>query len=104
MWLQLVETQQSAQGQGKKRKLATQINVVSFKIFFTILGGEVTGGNCKKHLILLLGASLCNLKGGTLCSKFDGFWQGLAGKTFEGSGTGTGIENSIPKVWEREGN
>ena len=24
--------------------------------------------------------------------------------TFEGSGTGTGIENSIPKVREREGN
>ena len=24
--------------------------------------------------------------------------------TFEGSGTGTGIENSIPKIREREGN
>ena len=30
--------------------------------------------------------------------------QGWAGMTFEGSGTGTGIENFIPKVWEREGN
>ena len=30
--------------------------------------------------------------------------QGWAGMTFEGSGTGTGRENSIPKVWEREGN
>ena len=31
-------------------------------------------------------------------------FQGWAGMTFEGSGTGTGIENSIPKVREWEGN
>ena len=30
--------------------------------------------------------------------------QGWAGMTFGSSGTGTGMDNSIPKVWEREEN
>ena len=31
-------------------------------------------------------------------------WQGRAGVTFGSLGMGTGIDNFIPEVWEREGN
>ena len=31
-------------------------------------------------------------------------FQGWAGMTFGSSGMGTGMDDSIPEVWEREGN
>ena len=42
----------------------------------------------------------------TLCGSRMGGWmnQGWAGMTFGSSGTGTGMDNSIPEVREREGN
>ena len=45
----------------------------------------------------------CNQYHGQMIVKL-GVFQGWAGMTFGSSGTGTGMDNSIPEVREREGN
>ena len=56
-----------------------------------------------KAYMILYKYKICGLQPLLPCANMH-LPQGWAGMTFEGSGTGTGIENSIPKVWEREGN